>query len=205
MRVRDIHDDQQPEAWAGLAVVVDAPAKSRLRVEYASPGLLRITYDDRPLMWCRWHGGFEGFSWIREREVPHLLPPVVTCFVSLLDSFLLLDGHDRLHAAILEGVAPPMMALSSVHALPVQVDEAEQARLYNQLEERFGGAGPLEPGTTRSLEWTFRAKFPPHTHAVSRTRAWPIRGGCETWRAEVEARLRSATAVGTDCRLSVTE
>ncbi|QSQ20068.1 hypothetical protein JY651_32980 [Pyxidicoccus parkwayensis] len=42
------------------------------------------------------------------------LPPVLMFYARLADMWLVLDGHDRLHAAVLEGKAPPVLGLWTV-------------------------------------------------------------------------------------------
>jgi hypothetical protein len=155
----------------------------------------------------RWSWDVDGGGWLlglRQPSSPEagrvkawrkvaragMLPPLVIYFVSALDSWLLLDGHDRLLAATLESVPVPMISVSAVRELDAGPDPEEQARIYEELKGRFGGAGPLDLSTTRSLAWAIRAKFPSPSFTIFKSRAWPIPGGRETWRSEVLARLR---------------
>ena len=39
------------------------------------------------------------------------LPPAVLLYVSVIGAYLVLDGHDRIHAAVLEDVPPPLIAI----------------------------------------------------------------------------------------------
>lgn len=57
MRVRDVHEEHEPHGWTSLSLQIDAPMKPRFRVEYSPHGLLRFTFDQRPVLWCRWRGG----------------------------------------------------------------------------------------------------------------------------------------------------
>ncbi|MFP2931232.1 hypothetical protein ACLESO_39785 [Pyxidicoccus sp. 3LG] len=43
------------------------------------------------------------------------LPPVLLFYARLADMWLVVDGHDRLHAALLEGATPPVLGLWTVH------------------------------------------------------------------------------------------
>lgn len=39
------------------------------------------------------------------------LPPAVLLYVSVIGAYLVLDGHDRIHAAVLENLPPPLIAI----------------------------------------------------------------------------------------------
>jgi hypothetical protein len=122
-------------------------------------------------------------SW-RKRARDGTLPPALLLYVDLLSKWLVLDGHDRLHAALLEGVAPPLLGLWPV----VEAAVPERAQ--------------REAGALMAAEFNLRAVSTPQVidrvnrmlvHSFSRgrrgtvTRAWPLRGGGEAWRAEVLA------------------
>jgi hypothetical protein len=122
-------------------------------------------------------------SW-RKRARDRTLPPVLLLYVDLLAKWLVLDGHDRLQAALLEGVEPPLLGLWPVIE-----------------RERTSGAVAQE-GALIAAEFTLRAgETPERIDRVNRmlvhnfsgprrgtvTRGWPLRGGLEVWRAEVLA------------------
>jgi hypothetical protein len=113
------------------------------------------------------------------------LPPVLLTYFALVERWLVVDGHDRLQAALLEGREPPLLGLWSVTEIPMVED---LSTLYRQ------------DGAMKAAELRLRAK-PGDVDAVNRsllrdheqvhrlavTRAFPLRGGAATWKAEVTA------------------
>ncbi|XXF80192.1 hypothetical protein P2318_10690 [Myxococcaceae bacterium GXIMD 01537] len=113
------------------------------------------------------------------------LPPVLLVYFALVERWLVVDGHDRLHAALREGREPPLLGLWPVMETPVTED---MATLFRQ------------EGSLTAAELRLRAK-PGDVDAVNRivlrdhesvrrltvTRAFPLRGGAAAWAAEVTA------------------
>ncbi|WP_347402484.1 hypothetical protein [Corallococcus macrosporus] len=113
------------------------------------------------------------------------LPPVLLMYFALVERWLVVDGHDRLHAALLEGREPPLLGLWSFQEVPVVED---LSTLFRQ------------EGSMKAAELRLRAK-PGDVDAVNRsllrdhapvqrlavTRAFPLRGGAATWNAEATA------------------
>nr|WP_171415518.1 hypothetical protein [Corallococcus exercitus] len=113
------------------------------------------------------------------------LPPVLLMYFALVERWLVVDGHDRLHAALLEGREPPLLGLWSFTEVPV---EENLSTLFRQ------------DGAMKAAELRLRAK-PGDVDAVNRgllrdhepvqrlavTRAFPLRGGAAAWTAEVTA------------------
>jgi hypothetical protein len=123
-------------------------------------------------------------SW-RKRARDGTLPPVVLLYVDLLLKWLVLDGHDRLHAALLEGLEPPLLGLWPVveHvALPVSPEKHQGLMRAAEHHLRAGETPSLVDRVNRMLLLNFK----PHTRGTV-TRAWPLQGGREAWRAEVLA------------------
>jgi hypothetical protein len=88
------------------------------------------------------------------------LPPVLMLWTSGLQRLVILDGHDRLAAALAEGGVPEVMILSLVNesALP-PVEGANQL-----LNDAFDGRPRLSLGS----------------------RGWPLSGGVDRWLEEVQ-------------------
>ncbi|WNG45961.1 hypothetical protein F0U60_18950 [Archangium minus] len=126
-------------------------------------------------------------SW-RKRARDGTLPPVLLLYVDLLMKWLVLDGYDRVHAALLEGVTPPLLGLWPVHdeALPATPERNQGSMQAAELLLREGETPALIDRVNRMLRVN---------HAQRRrgtvTRGWPLRGGVEAWRAEVLASRRS--------------
>jgi len=104
--------------------------------------------------------------------------------VDLLGKWLVLDGHDRIHAALLEGVAAPLLGLWPVHeqVLPWS-PEGHQGVLQAAEHHLRNGAPPsVVDRVNRMLLLNFQG-----SRRGTVTRAWPMKGGLAAWRAEVLA------------------
>lgn len=120
-------------------------------------------------------------SW-RKRARDGSLPPALLLYVDLLGKWLVLDGHDRIHAALLEGTAPPLLGLWPVHEKVKPLSpEGEQGVLQSaELSLRDGAPPSLVERVNRMLVLNFQG-----TRRSTVTRAWPLKGGLLAWRAEV--------------------
>jgi hypothetical protein len=98
-------------------------------------------------------------SW-REHARAGTLPPVLVMYLDLFSKWLVLDGHDRAHAALLEGKQPPLLGLWRLEEL--------EPRLWS----------PSSPCCTYEYPWSRHCTV---------TRAWPMAGGFRAWLAEVLA------------------
>lgn len=125
-------------------------------------------------------------SW-RKRARDGTLPPVLLLYVDILAKWLVLDGHDRVHAALLEGVEPPLLGLwPYVEARRPESRVREEGALLGAELQLRAGATPevidrVNRQLLRSFDWPERGTV---------TRAWPLAGGTEAWRAQVLARQR---------------
>ncbi|MCP3136916.1 hypothetical protein [Pyxidicoccus xibeiensis] len=112
------------------------------------------------------------------------LPPVLLLYVQLVGKWLVVDGHDRLHAALLEGLAPPLLGLWPVLERPVmhggQRRESATIGAEARLRARQG------PKDIDAANQTLLRGFETY-HRVAITRAWWLTGGYKTWRREVLA------------------
>jgi hypothetical protein len=125
-----------------------------------------------------------GF-WRKQLAAGHH-PPVVLLYLSVLEMFLILDGHDRLQAALHAGIKPNYLIVAPIHHRRWPPSDqtfearASVAAAYAQAWSKAGPAG--RAGLNRSL---IRVFSPLEDH-ISRMRVWPLRGGWPQWRAEVQ-------------------
>ncbi|PTL78330.1 hypothetical protein [Vitiosangium sp. GDMCC 1.1324] len=112
------------------------------------------------------------------------LPPALLLYVELIGKWLVLDGHDRLHAALLEGLSPPLLGLWPVVETQVPVEPFRREGMWLAAEAQLGNRKTPEgiDGANRTLLREFAG-----SRRAAVTRAWPVRGGVESWRAEVLA------------------
>ncbi|MFY1698062.1 hypothetical protein [Solwaraspora sp. WMMA2101] len=113
------------------------------------------------------------------------LAPVLLWWISGLDSYVLLDGHDRLVAAHAEGRQPPVLALSLASARRVAVETEVARRHYEATTERMR---PLvEAGTPGAadavvaVDRRYAAQLATIRSGHAATRAWPLPGGSRRW------------------------
>ncbi|MBT2443568.1 hypothetical protein J7E93_26435 [Streptomyces sp. ISL-36] len=113
-----------------------------------------------------------------------VLPPVLTWWVSGLHSPVVLDGHDRLTAALAEGGRPRLLILSR------KVDEDWVARCaalpVEQYEKTVASAeGPLAPVHIAEAGRRLADALRQLADSPELTRAWPLPGGAAAWEAAV--------------------
>lgn len=121
-------------------------------------------------------------SW-RKRARDRTLPPALLLYVDLLGKWLVLDGHDRLHAALLEGVTPPLLGLwPVVEAAPPSMVSQEGALIAAEFSLRAGETPQRIDQINRMLLHSFAGR-----RRGTVTRGWPLHDGLESWRAEVLA------------------
>ncbi|MFE3182251.1 hypothetical protein ACFXKR_15495 [Streptomyces violascens] len=117
-----------------------------------------------------------------------VLPPVLLWWVSGLNSPVVLDGHDRLTAALAEGGRPELLVLT--RAMPDGwAEQAVRQRIeaYEQhvrAEEVRGG--PLAPTRISHASRRLADDLTSLDAAAGLTRAWPLPGGPEAWQRAVD-------------------
>ncbi|RKH65883.1 hypothetical protein [Corallococcus llansteffanensis] len=133
-------------------------------------------------------------SW-RKRARDGTSPPALLLYVDILAKWLVLDGHDRLHAALLEGVEPPLLGLWPSVAVPLPAASTrEEGALFSAEFQLRAGATPTVVDRVNHMLLLHFAR--PLKGTVSR--AWPLTGGLEAWRAGVLARRREDKAFPLD-------
>ncbi|MDG4831530.1 hypothetical protein O7627_19720 [Solwaraspora sp. WMMD1047] len=113
------------------------------------------------------------------------LPPVLLWWISGLDSYLVLDGHDRLVAALAERRPPPLLGLSLVRreqaadeaAAVVVRHAAAVAALARAVDAGTPGASVALAAVNRRVARDLSAV----ETGYGPTRAWPLPGGSAAW------------------------
>lgn len=75
-------------------------------------------------------------KWWRKKSREGSLPPVLVWYIGGLASFVILDGHYRLQAAMEEGIPPEFLVLSELNEREYPSDPAHQARILRALEQQ---------------------------------------------------------------------
>ncbi|WP_328941760.1 hypothetical protein OG259_08925 [Streptomyces sp. NBC_00250] len=117
-----------------------------------------------------------------------VLPPVFAWWISGLNSPVVLDGHDRLTAALAQGGRPEVLILSRA------VDAAWVAlcaeRPVLEYEKRVATLdGPLGPSRIANESRMLASRLRAIVHSPDLTRAWPFPGGAPAWEAAAAAHV----------------
>lgn len=126
-------------------------------------------------------------SW-RKRVREGICPPVLLMYLDMLRKYLVLDGHDRLHAFALEGREVPCVVLWPERPAPSRYREGDR-RSIAAAAERILGEHEVPPHKliAHVNDWVVSA-FKPWS-SDPRTRAFRLAIGLEGWRSEVRKRL----------------
>ncbi|MEV6246579.1 hypothetical protein AB0M38_10275 [Streptomyces sp. NPDC051742] len=117
-----------------------------------------------------------------------VLPPVFAWWISGLNSPVVLDGHDRLTAALAEGGRPRVLLLSRAADAAWVARWAERPVL--EYEKRMATLeGPLAPTRIANESRMLAAQLRAIVHAYDLTRAWPFPGGAPAWDAAAAAHV----------------
>lgn len=113
-----------------------------------------------------------------------VLPPILVWWVSGLDGYVLIDGHDRLAAALARGVTPPVLELTRSDAAEVASDlEAATIRHEEVMRHLEHAVGPGVERARAAEQRRFALQFG-EAGRPSPTRAWLLPGGADRWREE---------------------
>lgn len=128
------------------------------------------------------------------------LAPILLWWVSGLDSYVLLDGHDRLVAAHAEGRQPESLALSLA---PAGRAAAETDAAVHRYQQATGRIRPLvEAGTpgaadaVAAVSERYAAELRVIHSGHGATRAWPLPGGTRRWAALAREQVPDWYAAG---------
>lgn len=125
-------------------------------------------------------------KWWRKKSREGALPPVLVWYIAGLASFVILDGHYRLQAALEEGIPPLFLVLSELDEREYTPDAQHQLRIVRALEQqqRKNPVCSLE-GVNQTLINLYdnRALY-------SATHSRAILGDGAGWAREVKAYLR---------------
>lgn len=115
------------------------------------------------------------------------LPPVLLWFVPAgLDLFFVADGHDRLHAAAEEGIAPRFLTLAQAAVVRLTTPDDHSLQMMMEGLQRAFEAPGRRP---RDLSSINTSVIDAHrtSHRRIAARAWPVPGGGRAWEKEVRA------------------
>ncbi|MFG2057494.1 hypothetical protein ACGFI9_26090 [Micromonospora sp. NPDC048930] len=125
-------------------------------------------------------GGDRVRAWRRQAR-DGVLPPALLWWVSGLHTLTVLDGHDRIVAALAEGKPPPVIVLAP--AVDPTWRDAWQRHEQRGYEERMAHVADRDvtPVRLAAMSRQFAAALCDAARTEGRTRAWPLRGGAGEW------------------------
>ncbi|GAA2647275.1 hypothetical protein [Streptomyces lunalinharesii] len=117
-----------------------------------------------------------------------VLPPVLLWAVSGLNAFVVLDGHDRLAAALAEGGRPEVLRLGRAPVDgPGAPGHAPVLRAYEEraahLERARAAGDPLAATRITVAGRRLGAELRALSDGFGLTRGWPLPGGAPAWEA----------------------
>jgi hypothetical protein len=75
-------------------------------------------------------------KWWRKKVRENCCPPVLAWYINCIDAYIIIDGHRRLKAFILEDIEPDILILNSLHEEFCIKDESRREKIVKGLEIR---------------------------------------------------------------------
>jgi hypothetical protein len=121
-------------------------------------------------------------------------PPALLMWVSGLDRYVVLDGHDRIAAALAEGTLPKVLVLCHLQEHGRIPDPLRRSVITDvvarQLEaSRAPDLRPNRPFRVETANRLLIESFDDRPHLAPVSRAWPLEGGARLWRSQVSEAL----------------
>lgn len=116
------------------------------------------------------------------------MPPALLLYHPLIERYLVLDGHDRIHAALLEGGVPPAVALFPMTEHSERLPAEEMRAMARGAETLAFRDFPKSPAFIDSLNETARRAYG-DTPARPVFAARPFSGGAAAWGRMIERGL----------------
>jgi hypothetical protein len=130
-------------------------------------------------------------KWWRKKAREGSLPPVLLWFVGCHDALVVVDGHNRLQAAILEDSPPEFIVAYPAQEMPVQPDPVARQAMLDSLEGNDKRRAN-RPGRQEALNQALLSAFDDRPYVRPRSRGWASIASDEHWIAEVRTQLAAA-------------
>jgi len=130
------------------------------------------------------HNDSGRIKWWKKKVIEGSCPPILTWFVSSLDSLIIIDGHDRLSAFEALGFQPQFLIINSVRKEPKEVDKAKQKGILESLSKR--NINPEKKGlTVERLNYLLLDAFDDNPFRRPTTKSNGKSGLSDSWVKEV--------------------
>lgn len=124
-------------------------------------------------------------KWWRKKCREGTLPPILVWYIAGLGSYVILDGHYRLQAAIEEGMPPDFLVLSELNERELSSAPEERARIVQALEKQLKSPDCNREGINQALINLYDTRY---LYAATHSRA--ILGEGAAWAKELKYYLR---------------
>lgn len=132
-------------------------------------------------------------KWWRKKAREGVLPPVLLWYLHGLQAYVIVDGHCRLQAALLEDRPPDFVLAFSTFEQPAVLDPVGQRAMQASLQRHADEVARQLPRRraidTDSLNALLITAFDDRPYLATRTYSWASRRPQAQWLNEVEARL----------------
>jgi hypothetical protein len=122
------------------------------------------------------------------------MPPALLMWMSGLDRYIILDGHDRIAAALAESTMPSVLVLCHVQEQPRPPDAFKSKAVAEEVARQLTASRSpdLRPNSPFRIETANRMlidAFDDRPHLAPVSRAWRLDGGASRWRSQVSHAL----------------
>ncbi|MFZ6677207.1 ParB/Srx family N-terminal domain-containing protein [Undibacterium sp. Tian12W] len=138
-------------------------------------------------------------KWWRKLARLGQTPPILVWYIHSLSAYMILDGHDRLQACLLEGVQPAFAVLTSFYEVAIHSDPGREQAILHQVNltaERIAKGTENNPASFVNMQKLLAQAFDrrPMRRFITRSSATL---DPQAWDDEVAAFMRQKAA--TDC------
>lgn len=178
----------------------------RVQSSFFNTGQILTEQDRSTVCYVEWDGNLhrlkqpdvnsDRVKWWRKVARDGALPPVVCWYLNCLDAYVIIDGHDRLCAAELEGIRPSLIALLSGKQLTYPHDPKMQENVLRSIEQALQHPKRGKPVDMDGLNRVLIAAFDTRPVFYTGTRSRATIPSDKTWTQEVSDYLQSVGMEG---------
>lgn len=126
-------------------------------------------------------------KWWRKKVREGRLPPILVWYLSCLDTYIIIDGHDRLMASILENQPPELIAISSAQEIQFPPDVIKQTNILEAFNNPTSDR--KKSISIEHMNQVLLQAFD-NSYTSARTFSWASISSDEVWIDEVAGFLR---------------
>ncbi|MDH5728650.1 MAG: hypothetical protein OEZ58_06645 [Gammaproteobacteria bacterium] len=127
-------------------------------------------------------------KWWRKKVKEKKLPPILVWYLNCLDAYIIVDGHERLLASVLENVPPPIIVVYSAEEMDVSMDKKVQERIVAALSNR-DSTDKRKPMPVERINEVLIQAFDNRPVTFSKTLGWATITSENIWVNEVSEHL----------------